>query len=112
MSTILGIPDATMDIPKPTTGKLIIVMQSNPTSSVILYKRINFLYYIYVTLFISTAMAANSTTMNSANEFVPTARLTTSKLTKSTAILTSSSNESKPIQEPSKIFEYIVKKFT
>ena len=38
MSTILGIPDATMDIPKPTTGKLIIVMQSNPTSSVILDK--------------------------------------------------------------------------
>ena len=36
MSTILGIPDATMDIPKPTTGKLIVVTPSNPTSSVIL----------------------------------------------------------------------------
>ena len=74
--------------------------------------RIDFLFYMYVTLFLSTAMAANSTTMTSADEFVPTARLTTSKLTNSTPIRTASSSESKPIQEPSKIFRYIVKQFT
>ena len=56
MSTILGIPDATMDIPKPTTGKLIVVTPSNPTSSVILPQsfyieyqhRIDFSYIIDV----------------------------------------------------------------
>ena len=64
---------------------------------------------MYVTLFPSTAMATNSTTMKSANDYVPTTRLTTSKLTKSAPILTASSSKSKPTQEPSKIFHIYCK---
>ena len=58
---------------------------------------------MFVTLFLSTVMATNSTTIKSGNDFVPTTRLTTSKLTMSTPILTASSSKSKPTQEPSKI---------